>query len=68
MFLLFEEGLRDLAHDAGRLRVIPLRGGLSDSQDSLVDALMRASAKQKLSELLRVSQRLSLTLVIGHFS
>ena len=30
----------------------------------LVDALMRASAKQNLSELLRVSQRLSLALAL----
>ena len=34
--------------------------------DKLVGALMRASAKEHLSELLRVSQRLSLALVVGH--
>ena len=33
----------------------------------LVDVLMRESAKWNLSELLRVPQRLSLALVIGHF-
>ena len=33
----------------------------------LVDALMRASAKENLSELLSVSQRLSLALVVRHF-
>ena len=34
----------------------------------LVDASMRASAKQNLSELLRVSQRLSLALAARYFS
>ena len=34
---------------------------------SLIEALMRASAKLNLSELLRVSQRLSLALVLRHF-
>ena len=33
---------------------------------NLIDALMRVSAKQSLSELLTVSQKLSLALVIRH--
>ena len=41
------------------LFVAPLHG--------MIDALMRASAKENLSELLRVSRRLCLVLVIGHF-
>ena len=36
------------------------------TEKDLADALTRASAKQSLSELLRVSQRLSLALVVRH--